>query len=87
MMTCGAGKMPRSPKQIQAAPRADSSDSDSDEESAAAWADMNLPDMDDATRQLIMNSIRANAASDEEEDESNIEEMLRDDQLMPPAST
>lgn len=70
-----------------AQPEAANSDASSDEdnsdaESAAAWSAMNLPDMDEATRQLILDSIKANAASDEEEDEDNIREMLNDDPTM-----
>ena len=42
---------------------------------------MNLPDMDEATRQLILDSIRANAASDEEEDEDDIQQMLSDNPI------
>lgn len=52
---------------------------DSDAESAAAWSAMNLPGMDEATRRLILDSIKANAASDEEEDEDDLREMLNDD--------
>ena len=37
---------------------------------------MNLPEMDDATRQVIVDSIRANAASDDEEDEEELLQML-----------
>ena len=58
---------------------ADSDSEDSDAESAAAWSAMNLPGMNEATRQLILDSIKANAASDEEEDEDDLREMLNDD--------
>lgn len=77
------GAIPRSPNQMspsqpESADSGNSTDGGSDEESAAAWTAMNLPDMDDATRQLILDSIRANAASDEEEDEDDIRQMLSD---------
>lgn len=62
-----------------AASDASSEEDDSDAESAAAWSAMNLPDMDEATRQLILDSIKANAASDEEEDEDDLRQMLNDD--------
>ena len=68
--------------QPEAADSDASSGDDSDAESAAAWSAMNLPDMDEATRQLILDSIKANAASDEEEDEDDIREMLNDDPTM-----
>ena len=79
------GVIPRSPKQMpamqaEAADDASLSHDDSEEEdeddSSAAWAAMNLPEMDDATRQLILDSIKANAASDEEEDEEELRRML-----------
>lgn len=81
------GAIPRSPKQVPASqPEAvdvgASSEDDSDAESAAAWSAMNLPDMDEATRQLILDSMKANAASDEEEDEDDIRQMLNDDPTM-----
>ena len=54
--------------------------SDSEEEGEdsddAAWAAMNLAGMDEASRQMILDSIRASAASDEEEDEEQIRQML-----------
>lgn len=59
-----------------------SEEDDSDAESAAAWSAMNLPDMDEATRQLILDSMKANAASDEEEDEDDIRQMLNEDPTM-----
>ena len=81
------GVVPRSPKQMpatqpEAADSDASSEGDSDAESAAAWSAMNLPNMDEATRQLILDSIRANAASDEEEDEDDLRQMLNDDPTM-----
>lgn len=87
MLVTDAGAVPRSPKQMPAAqPEAADSDAssedDSDAESAAAWSAMNLPDMDEATRQLILDSIKANAASDEEEDEDDLRQMLNDDPTM-----
>jgi len=55
----------------------DSEEEEEEEDSdSAAWAAMNLPEMDDATRQLILKSIKANAASDEEEDEEELLQML-----------
>ncbi|KAL3162830.1 hypothetical protein ABBQ32_009284 [Trebouxia sp. C0010 RCD-2024] len=81
-----AGVIPRSPKQMPAThPEADvdaSSEEDSDAESAAAWSAMNLPDMDESTRQLILDSMRAHAASDEEEDEDDLRQMLNGDPAM-----
>lgn len=81
----GAGAVPRSPKHMPAgdmeAINSDSSsddDTDEDAAAAAAWSAMNLPDMDDATRQLILDSIKANAASDEEDDEVDLRQMLTD---------
>lgn len=80
-----AGAIPRSPTHMSAMQQqnADNSslswdDSEEEEEDsdAAAWAAMNLPDMDDATRQLILKSIKANAASDEEEDEEELLQIL-----------
>ena len=53
-----------------------SDDTEEEDESEAAWSAMNLPDMDDATRQLILDSIKANNASDEEEDEEDLRQML-----------
>ena len=77
----GAGAVPRSPKHMPTKASVDSdssSDNDSDEDAAAAWSAMNLPDIDDATRQLILDSIKANAASDEEDDEDDIRQALSD---------
>jgi len=80
-----AGAIPRSPTHMSAVQQqnADNSslswdDSEAEEEdsNSAAWAAMNLPEMDDATRQLILDSIKANAASDEEEDEEELLQML-----------
>lgn len=80
-----AGAIPRSPTHMSAVQQqnADNSslswdDSEAEEEdsNSAAWAAMNLPEMDDATRQLILKSIKANAASDEEEDEEELLQML-----------
>ncbi|DBA84954.1 TPA: hypothetical protein ACH3X2_005695 [Trebouxia sp. C0005] len=80
-----AGAIPRSPTHMSAMQQqnADNSslswdDSEAEEEDsdAAAWAAMKLPEMDDATRQLILDSIKANAASDEEEDEEELLQML-----------
>ena len=81
------GVIPRSPKQMpvtqpEAADAGADSEEDSDSESAAAWSAMNLPEMDESTRQLILDSIRANAASDEEEDDDDIRQMLSDDPTM-----
>ena len=53
-----------------------SSDSDSEEASVASWADLNLPDLDDASRQAIIDSIRASAASDEDEEDEELMQML-----------
>ena len=53
-----------------------SDDTEEEDESEAAWSAMNLPDMDDATRQLILDSIKANNASDEEENEDDLRQML-----------
>lgn len=55
-----------------------SSDSDSEEASVASWADLNLPDLDDASRQAIIDSIRASAASDEDEEDEELMQMLAD---------
>lgn len=80
-----AGAIPRSPTHMSAMQQqnGDSSslswdDHEEEEEDShsAAWAAMNLPEMDDATRQLILKSIKANAASDEEEDEEELLQML-----------
>jgi len=80
-----AGAVPRSPTHMSAMQQqnADNSslswdDNEEEEEDSdsAAWAAMNLPEMDDATRQLILKSIKANAASDEEEDEEELLQML-----------
>ena len=54
----------------------DDSEAEEEDSDAAAWAAMKLPEMDDATRQLILDSIKANAASDEEEDEEELLQML-----------
>lgn len=50
-------------------------DSEDDSASVTNWADLNLPDVDDATRQAILTSIRANAASDDDDEED--EELLQ----------
>ena len=82
-----AGAIPRSPTHMSAMQQQnadnsslswdDSEEEEEEEDSAsAAWAAMNLPKMDDATRQLILKSIKANAASDEEEDEEELLQML-----------
>ena len=57
-------------------PAAVSHDSEDEEASVASWADLNLPDMDDATRQVILNSIRASAASDEDEEDEELLQLL-----------
>lgn len=54
----------------------DDSEEEEQADNSAAWSAMNLPEMDDATRQLIIDSIKANAASDEEEDEEELLQML-----------
>ena len=54
----------------------DDGEEEEEDSDSAAWAAMNLPEMDDDTRQLILKSIKANAASDEEEDEEELLQML-----------
>ena len=68
--------MPTKQRQIQDSSMQSDSEEEGEDSDEAAWAAMNLSGMDDASRQMILDSIRASAASDEEEDEEQIRQML-----------
>ena len=81
---CFAGLIPRTPQHVPVADAepaspvsdAQSHGSEDEEASVASWADLNLPDVDHATRQVILNSIRAGAASDEDEEDEELLQLL-----------